>query len=103
MGALYFGSAGARDISLSTTTPPIVYSNSTVSTNLNLYPQARRNSGSFLDIGYSYPALDYCFGQVLASNTITFNPGTMAGWFSAGGGTAGLPKADPPTCNLHAT
>jgi len=66
-----------------TTCPPLVYNNIPgfiLSSNLNLFPQARRDENSLPDLGYHYDPLDYCFGAVQVTNaTISVAAGTAIG------------------------
>src|SRR5690606_15868903 len=69
-----------------TTYPPIVISSTYDTNNLSLVPQAQRDTDT-PDLGYHYDPLDYAIGSVIFTNcTITVNPGTAIGTFSAGSG-----------------
>lgn len=86
-----------------TTWSPVVYSNVTVSSALTLYPIVPRDSATNPDIGYHYDALDYAFGGVTASATITFNPGTVVGWFSTPSYGYGINMSDNALVNFSGT
>jgi hypothetical protein len=63
-----------------TTYPPIVYSNATISVPTTLGPQAQRDT-DLPDLGYHYDPLDYAFGGCDANTNLTFSAGTAVGWF----------------------
>jgi hypothetical protein len=63
-----------------TTYPPIVYSNTTISVDTTLSPQAQRDTDT-PDLGYHYDPLDYVFGNTTADANLTFTPGTAVGWY----------------------
>lgn len=72
------------DLRKRTTYPPLVYSNVTLSADLELYPQVQRDT-DLPDLGYHYDPLDYAFGFVRVTNcTIQVEPGTVIGAFSGG-------------------
>jgi hypothetical protein len=105
-GAYYLaGTNGFRDVGVTnidpsllaalrekTTYPPIVYSNTTVST-ATLFPQAQRNT-DVPDLGYHYEPLDYVFGGTYVTTNLTFAPGTAVGWFRAAGTDHGISMAN---------
>jgi hypothetical protein len=86
--ALYLHQAGTTNIDASlladlaqtTTYPPIVYANQTLSASTTLSPQAQRNTG-IPDLGYHYDALDYVFGACDLYTNLTFTAGTSVGWY----------------------
>jgi hypothetical protein len=86
----------------STTQPPLVYSNLTISSDGAFAPQAQRETGQ-LDLGYAYPPLDHLFGGVLAATNLTFAPGTAAGWFVANGSALRLSNTVSATFSGTAT
>jgi hypothetical protein len=66
-----------------TTFPPVVYSNTTISTATNLGIQAQRDSQTpGPTLGYHYDPLDWVFGGVAVNSNITFTAGTGVGWFN---------------------
>jgi hypothetical protein len=77
------------DLQKKTTYPPIAYSNATITTNLTLSPQARRDTNAAPDLGYHYDPLDYAFGGCAANSNITFTAGTAVGWFRTTSGYGG--------------
>jgi hypothetical protein len=68
-----------------TTAPPIVYTSTTITTNLELGPRAIRDTNA-PDLGFHYDPLDWCFGRVQVNSNITFDAGTAVGWFEIQGG-----------------
>lgn len=72
-----------------TTYPPIVYSNTVISTATIFNPQAPRDTNSSPDLGYHYDPLDYVFGGVNLSSNLTFTVGTAVGWFELPGSPGG--------------
>jgi len=100
-----YRNAGTRNIDATllaqlaqkTTYPPIVYNIPGVyfSTNLNLFPQAQRDTNSAPDLGYHYDPLDYLFGPVYVTNaTIIINPGTVVAIYGTNSYTYGFAIAD---------
>ena len=86
-----------------TTYPPIVYSNITITTNIELAPQAGRDTNT-PDLGYHYDPLDWCFGGVETISNITFDPGTAVGWFElpgSGGPGFGIAVAGAGSLNFN--
>jgi len=70
------------DIAGKTTSPPLVYSNVMLTTNLILSPLVSRENGLAPDLGYHYDPIDYLFGGVCFSNaSLTLAPGTVIGTF----------------------
>ena len=71
-----------------TTYPPMVYSNTTIDYDLNLYQQTPRDSETpGPDLGYHYDPLDYALGDVIVTNaTVTVSPGTVVGIFGVDNG-----------------
>lgn len=80
------------DIQQKTTYPPVVIPQGYLTNNLNLSPEAQRDSGNAPDLGYHYDPLDFAFGGVLLSTNlnVTVNPGTAIGCFGTNGYTYGL-------------
>lgn len=80
------------DLSQKTTYPPIVFAQAYYSTSSTLFPQAQRDFGTNLSLGYHYDPIDYAFGWVLATNaTLSVTPGTViAGFNTNSGGGYGL-------------
>jgi hypothetical protein len=76
-----------------TTYPPIVYSNATISDVTILAPQAQRDI-DIPDLGYHYCPLDYAFGGSYVTTNLTFAPGTAVAWFRASGSDHGIRIAD---------
>jgi hypothetical protein len=68
------------DIRQLTTWPPIVFYNTTNTSDLTLYPQAQRDTAS-PDLGFHAYPVDYCFGGFDSEANLTFAPGTAAAWF----------------------
>ena len=69
-----------------TTHPPLFYTNSTISTNLTLAPQASRDTNSTPDLGYHYDPINYLvdqFGITNANLTMT-NGVAIAGYNEPG-------------------
>ena len=107
-----YRNAGTRNISPAllaelrqkTTFPPIVYSNTTISTPWTFNPQAQRDTNNSPDLGYHYDPLDYVFGAMIATSNLTFTAGTAAGWFyNSNGGTYGLAMGDSATAIFNGT
>jgi hypothetical protein len=73
------------DLHQLTTWPPIIYSNTTISSDTTFYPQARRDAG-VPSPGYHFYPLDYCFGGVTANANLTFASGVAVGWFRVSSG-----------------
>jgi hypothetical protein len=74
-----------------TTRAPIVYSGSTISTNLPLSPQVQRDTSNAPDLGYHYDPVDYLLvGVVVTNATVTVNPGTVIALAVPGWGCSGL-------------
>ena len=73
------------ELKRTTTYPPIVYSNATISIATTLSPQAQRDTDT-PDLGYHYDPMDYAFGGSHASNTLTFAAGTAVGWWHTASG-----------------
>jgi alpha-tubulin suppressor-like RCC1 family protein len=88
-----------------TTYPPIVYSNTTISTPMTFSPQARRDT-DISDLGYHYDPIDYVFGGVGAASNLTFTAGTAVGWFElpgSGGSGYGISLPDSSTATFNGT
>jgi hypothetical protein len=80
----------AADLRQRTTYPPVVWTNTTLTTNVALSPVIARGS-SVPDLGYHYAPLDYVFGSnVLTNATLTLNAGTALGTFTPGTNTQAL-------------
>ena len=87
-----------------TTSPPVVLSNVTLSVETTFAPQAARDTG-VPSLGFHYDPLDYVFGGVTADANLTFNPGTVAGWFRTTSGWQhaghGIKLGDLRTASFH--
>lgn len=70
------------DLETKTTYPPVLYSNTTVSSD-NFNSQVQRDTDG-LDLGYHYRVLDYVFHNCTVSSDMTFLPGTAIGWWGEG-------------------
>jgi len=81
------------DLQQKTTYPPTVYTGVTFSTT-TFAPQAPRDTNSAPDLGYHYDPLDYVFGDVSVSASVTFTPGTAVGWYEADGTMTGISMND---------
>jgi len=68
-----------------TTYPPIIYSNTVISTAMTFSPQVQRDTNSAPDLGYHYVPLDFVFGGTTALTNLVFTPGTAVGWFELPG------------------
>jgi hypothetical protein len=80
----------AADLRQRTTYPPVVWTNTTLTTNVTLSPVIARG-GSVPDLGYHYAPLDYVFGSnVLTNASLTINAGTALGTFTPGTNTQAL-------------
>ncbi|HTR41478.1 MAG TPA: hypothetical protein VMH87_07665 [Pseudomonadales bacterium] len=77
------------DLTGKTTYPPMVFSNTIISTNLTLSPQASRDTYAAIDFGYHYDPLDYVFGGCDLSSNLTITAGTAIGWFEGNGAQYG--------------
>jgi hypothetical protein len=80
------------DLQQKTTYPPVIYSNTTISTPMTFSPQAQRDN-DMPDLGYHYDPLDYIFGSVVTSTNLTFTAGTAVGWFDHSGYGISLPNS----------
>jgi len=81
------------DLAIKTTCPPILYYSPQIyfSSNLDLYPQARRDTNAAPDLGYHYDPLDYLMGGMYVTNaTINLNPGTAVGIYGTNSYAYGL-------------
>jgi hypothetical protein len=85
-----------------TTYPPVVYSNATISTDTSFAPQAQRDTDT-PDLGYHYDPLDYLFGNATADANLSFAPGTAAGWFRTVYNTVGIQLNDRKTVTFNGT
>jgi hypothetical protein len=84
-GASNLSSSALALIRTRTTYPPVVVSNSPITTDTILNPQAERDVG-IPDRGYHYPPLDYAVSAVTVSNgTITLGSGVAVGIFGTNG------------------
>lgn len=73
-----------------TTRPPIVYSNTTISTATTFSPQVQWDTDT-PDLGYHYDPIDYVLGGVYVTNaTVTINPGTVIATFGTTNNAYGL-------------
>jgi hypothetical protein len=89
----------------STTYPPMIYSNQTITPTSPFVPQAQRDTDA-PDLGYHYSPLDYCFGGVDATTNLTFTAGTAVGWFQlpgSGGPGYGLKLPNGTESQLNGT
>jgi hypothetical protein len=94
------------ELNQKTTYPPIVYSNTPISTATTFSPQAFRDNTNTVDIGYHYDPVDYMFGGVAASSNLTFTAGTVVGWFElpgSGGPGYGISLPDLVNVSLNGT
>ncbi|PWU17767.1 MAG: hypothetical protein C5B50_10635 [Verrucomicrobia bacterium] len=57
------------DLRGKTTYPPISYSNVTLAADTTLGPQAQRDAGASVDLGYHFDPLDYYMSQTLVTNS----------------------------------
>jgi alpha-tubulin suppressor-like RCC1 family protein len=90
------------EIQARTTYPPIVYSNTTISTATTFGPQAERDNVGNPDLGFHYPVLDYVFGASIAQSNLTYTAGTVAGYFfNSAGETYALALADGVTAAFN--
>ena len=72
------------DLSKRTTWPPIVYSNSLISADTALSPQAQRDTDT-PDLGFHYSPMDFAFKQTRLTNcTVRVAPGTAVGTLGSG-------------------
>src|SRR5205814_661770 len=85
-----------------TTYPPIVYTNVTISADTNFSPHAQRDT-DLPDLGYHYDPLDYLFGGVIAAANLTFAPATAAGWFRTSGHPVGIQLNDRKSASFNGT
>jgi hypothetical protein len=76
------------DIAVRTTYPPVVYSNTFISTATSLGPQAVRDNAGAPDLGYHYDPMDYLIGGVDLTTNLAFTAGTSVGWYEAMGHTS---------------
>lgn len=80
VGTTNVSSSSSNILRRTTTYPPLVYSNATVSIQTTFTPQAQRDTDN-PDLGYHYPPLDHVFGGSHANTNIIFTAGTAVGWF----------------------
>ena len=76
------------DLQQKTTYPPIVFTNTTLTTSNFFGPQALRDTNAS-SLGYHYDPLDYIFGGVVSNASLTFPAGTAVGWFRTSSGYRG--------------
>jgi hypothetical protein len=91
------------DLQTKTTCPPTVYANTAISGNTTLgmaVPRDACNPGP--DLGYHYAPLDYVFGGVTVSGSLTFMADCAVGWFNAGQGY-GILLGSGATANFQGT
>jgi hypothetical protein len=87
-----------------TTFPPVVYSNTTITTTSTLGIQAPRDSETpGPTLGYHIDPLDYVFGGTTVNSNITFTPGTAVGWFNAASKGYGIYMANSMIANFTGT
>jgi hypothetical protein len=86
-----------------TTHAPLVYSNTTITTNLILYPQPIRDTNAAPDLGYHYDPIDYAFGQCDLHTNLTITAGTAVGFFHASNYGISLDDGANLTCTGTAT
>lgn len=82
--------------------PPIVYSDVTISTNMEFGPQVPRDTNTMPRLGYHYCPLDWCFGGVTANSNLTFDAGTAVGWFETGN-SYGIALSNDATNSFNGT
>ena len=74
------------DLATKTTSPPLVYSNMVVSTNLILGPQAGRDNSGNPDLGYHYDPIDYIVDKLAITNaTLTLTNGVAIATYNEAG------------------
>ena len=79
-----------KDFAKRTTYPPWVIARTTLSTNLTLVPQARRDT-NVASLGYHYDPIDYAFGNVYVSNaSVTASGGVAIATFGTNNSAYGL-------------
>jgi len=87
-GTASINSSLLADLQTKTTYPPIVYSNTPISTATNLSPQAFRDTNSSPDLGYHYDPLDYVFGGCDLFTNLTLTADTATAYFEGYGGVS---------------
>jgi len=85
VGTTNINPAVLADIAVRTTYPPVVYSNTFISSATSLGPQASRDNVGTPDLGYHYDPLDYVVGGVDLTSSLTFATGTAVGWYEGYG------------------
>ena len=73
------------DLRQLTTQPPIVFVNTTNSTDLVLSPQAQRDTAT-PDLGFHADPIDYAFGGFDSEANLTLSAGTACAWFRTSSG-----------------
>jgi hypothetical protein len=103
-GTTTINSTLAKALAQMTTFPPVVYSNTTVSTALTLGNQATRDSETpGPTVGYHYDPLDYVFGGTLVNSNLNVTAGTGVGWFNAASKGYGIYLANSMIANFTGT
>jgi len=68
---------------------PVVYAKATITTNLTLSPQARRDDSGPPDLGWHYDGLDYVFGGCDFYANLTLTNGVTLAWYEDYGSAGG--------------
>ena len=91
LGTTNIGTDRWQDLQTKTTYPPVTNVAGTLTNDLTLFPQAERDNGSSVDIGFHYDPIDYSLGFEVENAALTVLPGTA---LAVGPGNEGIAAAN---------